>query len=150
MKKTEQEQAAPMTKADFIRSQPADMHPADVVAAAEAAGISMTKTNVYMTRATDKAQKERAKKPMKKSPPAKANKVVAKRKAAKPGDEEPASFRHSLAAARVEAAGMVADSDKAIALEEREFKIAIAEIGIVRAAKILAIEVERIGAMRDD
>jgi hypothetical protein len=39
------------SKSDFIRSQPSSMSPTDVVAAAKAAGITMSRNLVYMVRA---------------------------------------------------------------------------------------------------
>lgn len=65
-----------MSKADFVRSQPADVPAKEVVAAAQAAGMSISENYVYTLR-------YEAKKAAKAAPASKSTKKVASTKGAK-------------------------------------------------------------------
>jgi hypothetical protein len=53
--------AQPVSKSDFIRSLPADMPAAEVMAKAQEAGITVSKNLVYLVRSKTKAGKKPAK-----------------------------------------------------------------------------------------
>src|SRR5580704_823239 len=79
----------PVSKSDFVRSQPASMSPTEVVAKAKAEGIKLGRSLVYMVRGSSRGKKA------KKGPATKAEPVT--NRAATPKLTSKSDFIRSLA-----------------------------------------------------